>query len=143
MTEIVKTITRFVGSTILLFGIYIVLHGHTSHGGGFAGGVIIASSFILLTLAHGKDIPFKIMSKQIATTYISIGALIFMSMALLGYTKGQFFVNFLPKGKPFEFFSAGTIPISDFGVGISVFAAVFMVFMVLSIFRIDQPGGKK
>ncbi len=37
MTLIVKTITRLTVGLILLFGIYIVLHGHLSPGGGFAG----------------------------------------------------------------------------------------------------------
>ena len=45
MSLIVKTITRLTVGLILLFGIYIVLHGHLSPGGGFAGGVIIALSF--------------------------------------------------------------------------------------------------
>lgn len=55
MSLIVKVITRLTVGLILLFGIYIVLHGHVSPGGGFAGGVIIALSFIHLMLAYGKD----------------------------------------------------------------------------------------
>ena len=42
MTLIVKTVARIVAGFILLFGIYIVIHGHVSPGGGFAGGIIIA-----------------------------------------------------------------------------------------------------
>ncbi|MDI6606195.1 MAG: MnhB domain-containing protein, partial [Candidatus Omnitrophota bacterium] len=53
MSLIVKTITRLTVGLILLFGIYIVLHGHLSPGGGFAGGVIIALSFVHLMLAFG------------------------------------------------------------------------------------------
>ncbi|MBU3958757.1 MAG: hypothetical protein KKE91_02725, partial [Candidatus Omnitrophica bacterium] len=54
MTLIVKTITRLTVGLILLYGIYIVLHGHLTPGGGFAGGVIIALSFVHLMLAFGK-----------------------------------------------------------------------------------------
>jgi len=43
MSLIVKTITRLTVGLILLYGIYIVLHGHVSPGGGFAGGVICYS----------------------------------------------------------------------------------------------------
>ena len=54
MSVIVKTITRFTVGLILLYGIYILTHGHLSPGGGFAGGVISALSFIHLMLAYGK-----------------------------------------------------------------------------------------
>ena len=59
MSLIVKVITRLTVGLILLYGIYIVLHGHISPGGGFAGGVIIALSFVNLMLAYGKDVALK------------------------------------------------------------------------------------
>ena len=43
MTIIVKTISSWVKILIFLFGIYIILYGHISPGGGFAGGVIFGS----------------------------------------------------------------------------------------------------
>jgi multisubunit Na+/H+ antiporter MnhB subunit len=48
MTVIVKTISSWVKVLIFLFGIYIILFGHLTPGGGFAGGVILASSYVLL-----------------------------------------------------------------------------------------------
>ena len=54
MTIIVKTISSWVKVLIIVFGIYIILFGHLTPGGGFAGGVILASSYILLMLAFGR-----------------------------------------------------------------------------------------
>ena len=51
MTLIVKTVTRWVKVFIFQYGIYVIITGHLAPGGGFAGGVIIACSYILLTLA--------------------------------------------------------------------------------------------
>ena len=51
MTVIVKTIASWVKVLIFLFGIYIIIFGHLTPGGGFAGGVILASSYVLLMLA--------------------------------------------------------------------------------------------
>ena len=59
MTVIVKTVTRLTAWLILLYGIHITLHGHVSAGGGFAGGVVVALSFIHLMLAYGKDMVFR------------------------------------------------------------------------------------
>lgn len=138
MTLIVKTITRFVWVMIMLFGVYIVLHGHLSPGGGFAGGVILASGFILLTLAFGKNASLKIFSQRAASDFESFGALIFLSVALLGFTGGFFFLNFLPKGEAGELISAGIIPVCNIGIGIKVGAALFAVFMALIILRIRR-----
>jgi len=55
MTVIVKTVSSWVKVLIFLFGIYIILFGHLTPGGGFAGGVILASSYVLLMLAFDKS----------------------------------------------------------------------------------------
>ena len=54
MSLIVKNITRLTIGILFLFGIYVVLHGHLTPGGGFAGGVILALVYILSVLAFGK-----------------------------------------------------------------------------------------
>ncbi|MBU4590640.1 MAG: hypothetical protein KKG01_06930, partial [Candidatus Omnitrophica bacterium] len=111
MTLIVKTITRLTVGLILLFGIYIVSHGHISPGGGFAGGVIVALSFIHIMLAFGKEVAFKTVSQKVASVFESLGALIFVTLAIAGIGSGYFFLNFLAKGEPFRLFSSGLIPL--------------------------------
>ena len=133
MTLIVKTITRLTVGLILLFGIYIVLHGHLSPGGGFAGGVIIALSFVHLMIAFGKDVATAKISKNLASSMESIGALMFLSIALLGFLGGSFFLNILPKGTPFNLFSAGIIPLCNIAISIKVGVGLFAIFLALVI----------
>jgi multicomponent Na+:H+ antiporter subunit B len=133
MSLIVKTITRLTVGLILLFGIYIVLHGHLSPGGGFAGGVIIALSFVHLMLAFGKDIAVSKVSKNLASNLESLGALMFLSIALIGFLGGSFFLNILSKGKPFHLFSAGTIPLSNVAISLKVGVGLFAIFLALVI----------
>ena len=133
MTLIVKTITRLTVGLILLFGIYIILHGHLSPGGGFAGGVIVALSFVHLMLAFGKDITVSRVSKNLASNLESIGALMFLSIALLGFLGGSFFLNILPKGTPFNLFSAGIIPLCNIAIGIKVGVGLFAIFLALVV----------
>ena len=142
MTLIVKTITRLTVGLILLYGIYIVLHGHLSPGGGFAGGVIIALSFIHLMLAFGKDIALKKLSQAAASVLESLGALMFLSIALLGFLGGYFFFNFfLHKGRPFELFSAGIIPLCNIAISLKVGAGLFAIFAVLILSK--KSGNEK
>ena len=136
MTLIVKTITRLTVGLILLYGIYIVLHGHLAPGGGFAGGVIIALSFILLMLAFGRETALKKLSEARASVIESLGALMFLSIAVLGIGAGYFFFNFfVNKGRPFHLFSAGIIPLCNIAISLKVGAGLFAIFAALILFR--------
>lgn len=142
MSIIVKTITRLTVGLILLYGIYILLHGHISPGGGFAGGVIIALSFIHLMLAFGKDLALKKIPEEFTSTLESTGALMFLTIALLGIFSGYFFLNFLPKGTPFKLFSAGIIPLCNIAISLKVGAGLFAIFTALVLFKFES-GDKK
>jgi len=138
MSLIVKTITRLTVGLILLYGIYIVLHGHVSPGGGFAGGVIIALSFIHLMLAYGKEEALKRLSKQTASIFESLGAILFLAIALLGFSGGYFFLNFIAKGEPFKLFSAGIIPLCNIAISFKVGAGLFGIFTALVLLKLDS-----
>jgi multicomponent Na+:H+ antiporter subunit B len=133
MTLIVKTITRLTVGLILLYGIYIVFHGHVSPGGGFPGGVIIALSFIHLMLAFGKDAALKRLNQLRASLFESLGAIMFLGIALLGFLGGYFFVNFINKGEPFNLFSAGIIPLCNIAICLKVGAGLFLIFVALVV----------
>ena len=142
MSTIVKRITPLVTGLIFLYGIYIILHGHLTPGGGFAGGAIIAGAFILQILAFGsnalnlkKEVAGSSNTESIAILMVAILAL----MALLFGVK-VFFFNFLPKGTPGELLSAGVIPLYNIFIGIEVAGAILTIFLALVIFK--EEGSK-
>ena len=137
MSLIVKTITRLTVGAIFLYGIYIVTHGHLSPGGGFAGGVIISLSFIHLILAYGKETAFKKLARSVASIFESLGAIMFLGIALLGFTGGYFFLNFVAKGKPFHLFSAGIIPLCNIAICLKVGAGIFAIFVALILLELE------
>jgi multicomponent Na+:H+ antiporter subunit B len=138
MTVIVKKVTQIICGITFLYGIYIIVHGHLTPGGGFAGGAIIAGSFILLVIAFGSE--FLALKKEETGSSIleSSGILIFIIVAILGMViggAGIFFVNFLPKWEIGKLISAGVIPIYNIAVGIEVAAALITAFLALLIYR--------
>jgi multicomponent Na+:H+ antiporter subunit B len=148
MTIIVKTISSWVKVLIFLFGIYIILFGHLTPGGGFAGGVILASSYVLLLLAFGREFVEKNLPLPLASKLDCVGALAFALIAILGLVfGGSFFVNFLYQnylpGEALNLISAGTIPLSNIAIGLKVGASLFLVILVLSTFRPDKSGNKQ
>ncbi|SIQ48741.1 multicomponent Na+:H+ antiporter subunit B [Alkalispirochaeta americana] len=53
-TELLDVISRKLAPFVMVFGLYLIAYAHRSPGGGFQGGVVIASAVILLAL--GRDI---------------------------------------------------------------------------------------
>ncbi len=135
MTSIVKTVVRFAMGIIFMFGWYIILYGHLTPGGGFAGGVILACGYVILTLAFGKELGLRKMSDMAASVIDNTAALLFAVIPMVGLAFGWFFLNLFPyKGEPFHLFSAGTIPIYNIVIGFKVTASLFAIFMALAIF---------
>ena len=137
MSVIVKKVTQLIAGIIFLYGIYIIVHGHLTPGGGFSGGALIAGSFILLILAFGSDI-LKLKAEE-AGSSITENAAIFMVLliAVMGLLFGAkvFFANYLPAGTVGELISAGVIPLYNIFIGIEVAAAILTIFLALVIFK--------
>ncbi len=148
MTIIVKTISSWVKVLIVLFGIYIILFGHLTPGGGFAGGVILASSYLLLMLAFGREFVQKDLPLALDSKLDCLGALLFAMIAVLGLVLCDkvFFANFLYQnylpGKAFDLISAGTIPLSNIAIGLKVGSSLFLVIFLLSTFRRETSAKK-
>jgi multisubunit Na+/H+ antiporter MnhB subunit len=138
MTLIVKAVTRMTVGLILLFGMYIVAHGHITPGGGFAGGVIIALSFVHIMLAFGKEVAFKKFNQKVASFFESLGAIMFITLAILGISGGYFFLNFTSKGKPFELFSSGIIPLANVAIAFKVASGLFIIVIFMVMLRITN-----
>jgi multisubunit Na+/H+ antiporter MnhB subunit len=134
MTPIVKTVVRFAIGIIFMFGWYIIIYGHLTPGGGFAGGTILACGYVILTLAFGKELALRKMSDMAASIIDNTCALLFVGVAMIGFAFGYFFLNFPPHGTPFNLVSAGVIPLYNILIGLKVTSSLFAIFIALSIF---------
>lgn len=138
MTIIVKKISQIMTPMIFLFGLYVVIHGHLTPGGGFAGGVIMAGSFILQILANG-NILAKLRKEEKGMEFLEsaaiFGFLVLAGLGLLFSGTVVFFGNFLEKGVVGDLLSAGFIPIENLVVGAEVCAAISAIFIALVVFK--------
>ena len=131
-SELLQTTSSFLISLIILFGIYIFVHGHLTPGGGFQGGVIIASAFLLMVLS---DVNLKF-NHLLLHLVESFSGAFYVGIGLLGLILGIGFlnINIVPLGKFGELFSAGAIPIIYSLVGLKVGAELTSI--------IDTMGGE-
>lgn len=137
MSLIVKKVTQLITGFIFLYGIYIIVHGHLTPGGGFAGGAILAGAYILQILAFGRDPLYLKRKKTEASISESVSILLVIILATVGLLIGTkvFFSNYLPTGKIGELISAGTIPLYNIFIGIEVAAALLTIFLALIIYK--------
>ncbi len=140
MTGIVKTVAEWIKGFILFYGVYIVLQGHLTPGGGFAGGVIIACSFIMMELAFGKQRAEKELSEHGSHLLDEFGAIAILLLGLWGYFLPQmpFFSNVLLEywpGSPFHIISAGSIPLINLAIGIKVGTGLYTIFVSLAEYK--------
>ena len=136
MSLIVRMVTNIVIGFIFIYGIYIILHGHLTPGGGFAGGVIVAGALVLKVLAFGIGPGSERRAEDRASIFESIGALLFIGIALAGLIlTGAFFLNFLSRGTPLHLLSAGIIPLCNIAIGIKVGAGLFSIFLALAAIK--------
>ncbi len=102
---------------IIMFGVYIFVHGHLTPGGGFPGGAVVASAVLLLYLSNEE---FRSEKKVTRTLEGSMGST-YVLVGLLGLAIGGFFLfNFLPTGTVGRLFSAGIVPIVYSVIGLKV-----------------------
>lgn len=114
---IVYTGCRFLFPIIFIVGIYIFIHGHLTPGGGFQGGAVIASAFLLMYLGC----PSKKINQTGSKVTETIAGLFFVGLGIAGLCLGKEFLNnFLPKGNPGSLFSAGIIPLVYIAIGLKV-----------------------
>lgn len=138
MSLIVRVIAQMMAGMMFLYGGYIVLHGHLTPGGGFAGGVIIAAAFILRSLAFGSVEEAERSGYVFSSVFESFGGLGFLGLALVGYFAGEFFfsnVSAFFLGKPLALVSGGIIPLANIAIGIKVSAGLFAIFLALGASR--------
>jgi multicomponent Na+:H+ antiporter subunit B len=106
---------------VVLFGIYLVAHGHLSPGGGFQGGVVLATGALLVYLSGEYVTLRRVRPEALLDLAESSGAAGYVAIGLLGVATGATFLdNVLPLGTPATLLSSGMIPLINLAVGLEV-----------------------
>ena len=96
-TDILDVVGRKLAPFILLFGCYLITYGHLSPGGGFQGGVVLASGAILLVLCKGVGAIEAIFPLKMIKLTETLGFLAFLAAGVIGIVVGgQFLVDIFP-----------------------------------------------
>ena len=118
---------------IFLFGIYIILNGHLSPGGGFAGGAIISAGMILYANAFGTQAAAKVFNdRTYVLSIVSALGVYCCAKAYSFFTGANHLESGIPTGTPGNILSGGLILPLNICVGITVAATMYSFY---SLFR--------
>ncbi len=144
MSKLVRTGADLLYPFALIFGLYIILHGHLTPGGGFQGGAVVATGAALVIIAWSYEEAAEKITKFAMKLQESLGLLLFIGTAAIAIGLGlAFFYNFLansglifglsvPFGpNPGELDTAGVIPIMNIAVGIEVWGGLTIILLYL------------
>ena len=114
---ILKAAAELLFPLLLVVGLYIVLHGHLTPGGGFQGGVILAAAFFLPLLVK----PSTEINHLVLGLIEGFSGAAFIVIGLIAlFNDGAFLKPFLEKGQLGQLLSAGTLPLLYIAVGLKV-----------------------
>jgi multicomponent Na+:H+ antiporter subunit B len=138
---IIKTLARVLVPFILLYALYVIMHGHHSPGGGFQGGVIMGASLVLLVITHGLKETQKRMSEKSVAIFSSLGVLIYAGIGVLCLILLGNFLDYSQLAKLLnvplaQARSLGILGV-EIGVGLAVMAVMFSIFYNIAM------GGKR
>jgi len=148
MSVIVKVASCVLAVPVIAFGVYVILHGHLTPGGGFPGGAVIATIVAMILIAGGGE-RAKSLNKELLSFLESAGLVIFALLGLLGIgttffynflaNSGSFFGMKIPFGiNPGYMWTGGVIPPMNMAVGLEVFAALSLIAVVMFTHEEDE-----
>ena len=141
--QIVRIVCRLIVPFIQVYGMFIIIFGHLSPGGGFAGGAIAGASMVLFALSFNLEEGSKKIGEETASMLESGGALVFAVTGLFALLLGGNYLSNLEAGFPAgtvgELFSGGVIPVITLGLGIKVTSSIITLFYHL-IEREEEHG---
>ena len=144
---IVETVSRVMIPFIQLFALYVIIHGASGPGGGFQGGVVFGSSFILYTVAFNITGGKKRLPEFVNTALGSFGVSLYAGIGLLciivSFGWAQFLnYGFIPFTAHFEENRALGMDFVEIGIGITVMAITASIFFDLAG-KEKESGGEK
>ncbi len=118
---------------ILIFGLYVISHGEIGPGGGFQGGVILATAFILYALIFGRPALQKIVPQWLTDSLMAIGVLLYSGVGVATMLLGGKFLDYA-RLNPLSPGDGGPLGMTlvEWGVGITVCTTMITIFNQLA-----------
>lgn len=131
---ILRTVSKIVVFIILTFGVELFLSGHNDPGGGFIGGLVLSSAFVLLYLVYDietvhKGIPFDFKKIAAFGVFLAVGtglAALLFGVEFLSQTTRQIDLPFFGNTE------IASVILFEAGVALTVVGVVVTIILSIS-----------
>lgn len=136
MLRVNVLVAGFLVPVVFLFGIYVILNGHLSPGGGFSGGAMIGAGLIIYVSAFGFKKTERFFNEHVYKV-AKVSALCFYVSCLsyYFYMGSHGYDNHIPLGTPGNIISSGLILFINIFVGTEVACTMY------SFYALFRKGG--
>ena len=126
----------------LVFGLYVIMHGHLSPGGGFQGGTLCASAVLLIYLGYGAEGVTKTLRPKILRQTEPVALIVYICIAMAGIAVGHSFATnfYYAEGNIGDLISSGTIANMDEAVGYNVATGIGTLIILMIGLLIKDSG---
>ena len=122
---------------IMVFGVYVILNGHISPGGGFSGGAILGAGFVLFLSAFGFNKTERFMNANTVRIITLIALLVYcLSKCYSFFTGANHLESGIPLGTPGAILSSGLILVLNICVGMVVACTMYSFYALVRRGRI-------
>ncbi|MDC0667271.1 Na(+)/H(+) antiporter subunit B [Nannocystis radixulma] len=130
---ILRVVSKLSIPFILIFGFYVITHGELGPGGGFQGGVVLATAFILYALIFGRAALYRVVPPPVSDILTGVGVLIYSGTGAVCMLLGGKFLDYsmLNRELPGDGESLG-MTLVEYGVGITVSMVMLTIFNQLA-----------
>jgi energy-converting hydrogenase B subunit I len=157
MSKIVRAAADFLYPFVMIFGFYIVLHGHLTPGGGFQGGAVIVIGIALMFAAHRYKEISPVFKKGIFNLCETLGLLMFITFGFVGIFFGKTFLFNWMVNIPGALFgdavafgpnvgnlnTGGIIPLLNIAVGVEVLGALSLIIYYMLTYVVQMGVNKE
>ncbi len=130
--SILKKSAILIVPLILMFGLYVILNGHISPGGGFSGGAILGAGLILFLSAFGFQTAEKVLNAKTVKIITLVALLVYcLAKSYSFFTGANHLESGIPLGTPGAILSSGLILVLNICVGMVVACTMYSFYALV------------
>ncbi len=139
---ILRIITKIILPFMIVFGFYVIAHGEVGPGGGFQGGIMLASGFILYGMVFSGEEMRRVVPRRLTDALSCIGVLLYASVGVYSLLTGYNFLDYTPL-KPGDHAGAESwgMTLVEYGVGITVTSVMITIFNEITEGTVSTSDG--
>ncbi len=129
---VLRVVAKILMPLILLFALYVQLHGEYSPGGGFQAGIVFAAALVLYTLIFGLEAAHGVVSPRAAQLLVAVGPLVYLAVGFAALVAGGNFLEYKVLHPDPQTGEVIGIVVIELGVGITVAGVALSLFYLFA-----------